>query len=184
MARFDAWEREGPEAWLAEVEALWPQARERLGAGFDATRLARAAYRDAIPERWWRGRALLLGDAAHAMSPQLGQGANMALVDAVSLADAFERTASLPEAFAAHASERRRHLAAYHRYSRWLTPLFQSDHDGLARARDVAFLPFGRLPFARTHMLRVLSGTQQGWLGRYRLQAGFLEALRRIPPAG
>lgn len=184
VARFDAWEREGPEAWLAEVEALWPQARERLGAGFDATRLARAAYRDAIPERWWRGRALLLGDAAHAMSPQLGQGANMALVDAVSLADAFERTHALPDAFASHAWERRRHLAAYHRYSRWLTPLFQSDHDGLARARDVAFLPFGRLPFARTHMLRVLSGTQQGWLGRYRLQAGFLEALRRIPPAG
>lgn len=183
-ARFDAWEREGPEAWLRDVQALWPEARERLGAGFDTSRLARAAYRDAIPRHWWRGRALLLGDAAHAMSPQLGQGANMALVDAVSLADAFERTASLPEAFAAHASERRRHLAAYHRYSRWLTPLFQSDRDMLARMRDAAFHPFGRLPLARGHMLRVLSGIQQGWFGRYRLQPGFVEALRRIPPAG
>lgn len=183
-ARFDAWEREGPDAWLRELETLWPEARERLGAGFDATRLARAAYRDAIPERWWRGRAVLLGDAAHAMSPQLGQGVNMALVDAVALADAFERTDALPEAFAAYAWERRRHLAAYHRYSRWLTPLFQSGHDTLARARDLAFLPFGRLPLARTHMLRVLSGTQQGWLGRYGLQPGFLDALRRSPPAG
>jgi 2-polyprenyl-6-methoxyphenol hydroxylase-like FAD-dependent oxidoreductase len=183
-ARFEAWEREGPEAWLRELETLWPEARACLGDGFDAMRLARAAYRDAIPERWWHGRAVLLGDAAHAMSPQLGQGVNMALVDAVVLADAFERTDSLPDAFASHAWERRRHLAAYHRYSRWLTPLFQSGHDALARIRDLAFLPFGRLPFARTHMLRVLSGTQQGWFGRYRLQPGFLDALRRIPPAG
>jgi 2-polyprenyl-6-methoxyphenol hydroxylase-like FAD-dependent oxidoreductase len=184
VARFEGWEREGPDAWLRELDALWPEARERLGAGFDASRLARAAYRDAIPRQWWRGRALLLGDAAHAMSPQLGQGANMALVDAVSLADAFERTASLPEAFATHARERRRHLAAYHRYSRWLTPLFQSRRDALARVRDAAFEPFGRLPLARGHMLRVLSGTQQGWFGRYRLQPDFVDALHRIPWPG
>jgi 2-polyprenyl-6-methoxyphenol hydroxylase-like FAD-dependent oxidoreductase len=184
VAGFEAWQREGPDAWLRELDALWPEARERLGAGFDAGRLARAAYRDAIPRQWWRGRALLLGDAAHAMSPQLGQGANMALVDAVSLADAFDRTASLPEAFATHARERRRHLAAYHRYSRWLTPLFQSRRDALARLRDAAFEPFGRLPLARGHMLRVLSGTQQGWFGRYRLQPDFVDALRRIPWPG
>jgi len=184
VARFDAWTREGPGAWLRELEALWPEARERLGDRFDPATLARAAYRDAIPRQWWRGRALLLGDAAHAMSPQLGQGANMALLDAVSLADALERHASLPDAFAAHATERRRHLAAYHRCSRWLTPLFQSGQDALARVRDIAFLPFGRLPLARGHMLRVLSGTQQGWLGRYRLQPGFVDALRNMPPMG
>jgi 2-polyprenyl-6-methoxyphenol hydroxylase-like FAD-dependent oxidoreductase len=183
-ARFDAWEREGPDAWLSALEVLWPEARERLGPDFDTARLARAAYRDAIPRRWWSGRAVLLGDAAHAMSPQLGQGANMALVDAVSLADALECMSSLPGAFAVHASERRRHLAAYHRYSRWLTPLFQSERDALARMRDALFLRFGRLPLARTHMLRVLSGTQRGWLGRYRLQPGFIEALRRTRPEG
>jgi hypothetical protein len=33
-------------------------------------------------------------------------------------------------------------------------------------------------------MLRVLSGTQRGWLGRYRLQPGFIEALRRTRPEG
>lgn len=184
VARFDAWEREGRDAWLRELGSLWPEARERLGPDFDTARLARAAYRDAIPRRWWNGRAVLLGDAAHAMSPQLGQGANMALVDAVSLVDALERTGALPDAFHDHASERRRHLAAYHRYSRWLTPLFQSDHDALARLRDIAFLPFGRLPLARPHMLRVLSGTQRGWLGRYRLQPAFIDALRRTPPVG
>jgi 2-polyprenyl-6-methoxyphenol hydroxylase-like FAD-dependent oxidoreductase len=35
---------------------------------------------------WWRGRTVLIGDAAHAPSPSSGQGAAMALEDAVVLA--------------------------------------------------------------------------------------------------
>ncbi|RZA15822.1 MAG: FAD-dependent monooxygenase, partial [Lysobacteraceae bacterium] len=149
----------GSTPWLAQLRDLWPQAHARLGEAFDARSLARATYRDAIPTRWWRGRAMLLGDAAHAMSPQLGQGVNMALVDAVSLARHLDGAASTQAAFAAHQAGRRAHLAAYHRYSRWLTPLFQSDHDLAARLRDAAFLRAGKLPLARGHMLRVLSGT-------------------------
>lgn len=74
----------------------------------------RAAYRDAIPQRWWRGRAALLGDAAHAMSPQLGQGVNMALVDALALAARLRDAATTEAAFAAYAHERRAHMSAYH----------------------------------------------------------------------
>ena len=36
--------------------------------------------------RWWRGRAALIGDAAHAMLPHHGQGANTTIEDAVTLA--------------------------------------------------------------------------------------------------
>jgi 2-polyprenyl-6-methoxyphenol hydroxylase-like FAD-dependent oxidoreductase len=45
---------------------------------------------DRPPLRWWgRGRVTLLGDAAHATTPNLGQGACMALEDAVVLAHCF-----------------------------------------------------------------------------------------------
>ena len=174
---FEAWRAAGRDAWLHQFDALWPQARERLGDRFDIACLARAAYRDAIPRRWWRGRAVLLGDAAHAMSPQLGQGVNMALVDAVALATQLRDAPVTADALHAYERERRAHLAAYHRYSRLLTPLFQSGHDGVARLRDLAFLPAGRMPLARGHMLRVLSGTQHGWWRRYRLQQDFITTL-------
>jgi 2-polyprenyl-6-methoxyphenol hydroxylase-like FAD-dependent oxidoreductase len=41
--------------------------------------------------RWFSGRLVLLGDAAHAMPPNLGQGANSALVDGVVLAEELTR---------------------------------------------------------------------------------------------
>ena len=182
VAGFEAWRAGGREAWLRALEALWPQAREQLGEAFDTGVLARAAYRDAIPARWWRGRAVLLGDAAHAMSPQLGQGVNMALVDALALAAQLREAATTDAAFDAYQRTRRAHLAAYHRYSRWLTPLFQSERDRIAALRDLAFLPAGRLPLARGHMLRVLAGVQHGWWGRYPLEAGFVAAFERALP--
>lgn len=39
---------------------------------------------EALPT-WTRGRAMLIGDAAHAMTPMQGQGANMSIEDAESL---------------------------------------------------------------------------------------------------
>ena len=111
------------------------------------------------------------------MSPQLGQGVNMALVDALALATRLREASSIAGAFDAYQNERSAHLAAYHRYSRWLTPLFQSNRDNLAALRDLAFLPAGRLPLARGHMLRVLAGIQHGWWGRFPLDAAFVDAL-------
>jgi kynurenine 3-monooxygenase len=56
----------------------------------------------------WRvdDRAVLLGDAAHAMVPFHGQGMNCAFEDCVALADHLERTPDLADAFAAFERER------------------------------------------------------------------------------
>ena len=59
-------------------------------------------------DRWHMdGRAVLIGDAAHAMVPFHGQGMNCAFEDCVALADHLERGASLADAFAAFEAQRK-----------------------------------------------------------------------------
>ena len=59
-------------------------------------------------DRWHLGgKAVLLGDAAHAMVPFHGQGMNCAFEDCVALADHLAANTSLPEAFAAFEAERK-----------------------------------------------------------------------------
>lgn len=55
---------------------------------------------------WHRGRVVLLGDAVHATTPHLGQGAGLAIEDAVVLAEEVERHATPEEAFAAYRDRR------------------------------------------------------------------------------
>lgn len=56
---------------------------------------------------WHTGRVLLIGDAAHAASPATGQGASMALEDAVVLAKALRDLPGPPAAFADYEAHRR-----------------------------------------------------------------------------
>ncbi|HBK47119.1 MAG TPA: kynurenine 3-monooxygenase [Xanthomonadaceae bacterium] len=59
-------------------------------------------------DRWHLdGRAVLLGDAAHAMVPFHGQGMNCAFEDCVALADALDRHDDVGQAFAAFEAARR-----------------------------------------------------------------------------
>lgn len=57
--------------------------------------------------RWYRGRVLLIGDAAHATAPTLSQGAAMALEDAVVLAESLRAAGSVDAALVAYESRRR-----------------------------------------------------------------------------
>ncbi|MCA9571318.1 MAG: FAD-dependent monooxygenase, partial [Myxococcales bacterium] len=57
--------------------------------------------------RWHRGRAVLVGDAAHAMSPSAGQGASLALEDVQSLVRALRDHREPPVALAGWEAERR-----------------------------------------------------------------------------
>ncbi|WP_229854174.1 FAD-dependent oxidoreductase [Streptomyces filipinensis] len=56
---------------------------------------------------WQKGRTLLIGDAAHAASPATGQGASMALEDAVVLAKALRDLPDPQAAFTAYERHRR-----------------------------------------------------------------------------
>ena len=56
---------------------------------------------------WWRGRTLLIGDAAHATSPHAGQGASLALEDAMRLSCLLREREELAVTFARFEAERR-----------------------------------------------------------------------------
>src|SRR5690606_30512790 len=61
---------------------------------------------------WHRGRVVLLGDAVHATTPHLGQGAGMAIEDSLVLAEELARHAGLAEALQAY-GERRQDRCRY-----------------------------------------------------------------------
>jgi 2-polyprenyl-6-methoxyphenol hydroxylase-like FAD-dependent oxidoreductase len=100
-------------------------------------------------QRPFRGPFALIGDAAHATSPQLGQGANNALLDALALADALDATGDVAQALASYAHIRRRHVRFYQLASAAMTPFFQSDSRVLADLRDLAFHRMKIVPWLR-----------------------------------
>lgn len=65
------------------------------------------AVEEVVLDSWTRGAVLLIGDAAHATSPNMAQGAAMALEDAIVLAESLTAADSIPDAFAAYECRRR-----------------------------------------------------------------------------
>ena len=67
----------------------------------------RAAIEEVALDSWVRGRVLLIGDAAHATSPNMAEGAAMALEDALVLAECLQRSDVVPAALSAFEARRR-----------------------------------------------------------------------------
>eukprot|EP00939_MAST-03C_sp_MAST-3C-sp1_P000619 g619.t1 len=164
---------EGLDAWKSVVQSYEPRSETLLRHLTSFDQLIPASYSDTwLPKLYYGNSCVFLGDAAHAMSPQLGQGANLALVDAWKLAEAIRRARSLgypkrddrkrvvAHAVRAYDHERRWRLRFYQLNSRMLTPIFQSNNDWVARLRDQAMGPLCRFPPTRWQMLATLCGAQ------------------------
>lgn len=160
--RLAAWREAGMDAWRREFAAVWPQAETLLAEITDPAALTFAHYTHRTLRRPAGKRIIHLGDAWHATSPQLGQGANMALLDAYALALALA-THDDPDAALAHTIRLRRgHVHLYQGVSRLFTPVYQSESRMLPWLRDrlvrplAAFGPSARLQAA------LVSGTFGG----------------------
>ena len=139
-----------------------PEAESFLQQVESHEQLKIAKYHDVIMPYWHCERAAVLGDAAHALSPQLGQGVNLALQDAQCLANCMEEASDLSAALANYSKRRKRQVKFYQFATRSLTPFFQSDLDGLAVLRDFAFPIATKSKWIRKQMTLSMAGYKDG----------------------
>jgi 2-polyprenyl-6-methoxyphenol hydroxylase-like FAD-dependent oxidoreductase len=158
-------EKGARETWLLQVNQRWPIAAQWLETVIEHPEQWFAAnYRDVVMRRFAQGRIAVIGDAAHAMSPQLGQGANMALLDAWALGQAMAEKgqSNWPTVWQKYHSFRASSTHFYQWLSRQLTPLYQSDSRVAAWGRDFAFTWMYRIPYVRKEMAVTISGLKTG----------------------
>lgn len=151
----------GFEAWRDQGARRWPELAGVFAQFSGPLDFALARYGHRTVARPWHGRLVMMGDAAHQTSPQLGQGANAALLDAAILSDIIAAQGA-QEAGPAYARARRAAVRFHQVASWWLTPFFQSDLLPAALLRDAVFPLINLVPPLHTMMAQVLGGAKEG----------------------
>lgn len=144
-------------SWRGQLAELCPAIGKLLDDRVENSDFHIYTYRDVELGTMVTGRAVLLGDAAHSMSPQLGVGAQLAMEDAEILAGALVQQPDLPAALRAYSQCRPPKLQRYQQASRWLTPLFQTDSRLLASLRDQLLVRTMRAPMVKRLAQELLS---------------------------
>ncbi|HEX8775430.1 MAG TPA: FAD-dependent oxidoreductase [Pyrinomonadaceae bacterium] len=142
---------EGLEALQRSIAELAPEMRDRVALLQDWKQAAVLSVESSRVPRWYKPGLLLIGDAAHVMSPIGGVGINYAIQDAVAAANLLTIPLKRGEVNVSH-------LAAVERRRVWPTALIQRIQTLVQRNVIAAALdpdrPF-RLPVALRLMLRV-----------------------------
>ncbi len=174
----------GLEAWRRRALALHPSAAPVLAQIEHLDQMLFTQYRDVSMPQWHADGLVFLGDAAHATSPQLGQGTNLALWDALMLADCISAQPTVAAAVASYTSARRRHLNYYQFATRALTPFFQSNSRLASWLRNVTFPMSRYVAPLRRRMVRTMCGLDRGIVRRpITLQELTQRRLTAPPPA-
>lgn len=104
--------------------------------------------------RWFSGRLVLVGDAAHAMAPNLGQGANSAMVDTVALAQDLTTAPSIEEALVRFDQHRRQAVRRVQNIAGMLQRLCGVEGDAAVVMRDALLVGLSRLPGISDNSIR------------------------------
>ncbi|MEK1870461.1 MAG: NAD(P)/FAD-dependent oxidoreductase [Ensifer adhaerens] len=159
VADADVIRQAGLDRWKARILDYWPDCAPLLDQISDWEQLTLARYAHRTMRRPVSGRIAFVGDSAHSTSPQLGQGANMALLDVAALSHALETAGDLDAALAAYAAARRNHVALFQLLSLLFTPFYQSDSTALAWLRDRLVATVARTPPMQGLLASIVSGT-------------------------
>ena len=158
------WQAAGLTAWKDEARALWPDIAPFLDQITDPAQMTMARYSHGTLRKPYGDRLAIIGDAAHRASPQLGQGANMALLDALALRQALRRTEGIA-ALKLYAKARRWHVRSYQAMSWAFTPQYQSNSRILPILRDNIIFPLSMIPPVPRVLTRLVRGNMLPPLG-------------------
>jgi 2-polyprenyl-6-methoxyphenol hydroxylase-like FAD-dependent oxidoreductase len=160
----DGIRQRGFTAWRNEVIRYSPLAEETLTGITSFDQAVFTGYRHVQPSRLYNEEVVCIGDAAHASSPHLGQGANMALLDAEALTQALAATPTPQAAFQHYVRQRRGQIRYYATLSYFLTPFFQANGPWLGLGRDIGLPLMFSIPPIRWQMELAMTGVKTGWL--------------------
>ncbi|MDB5357642.1 MAG: Oxidoreductase [Phycisphaerales bacterium] len=181
-------QRRGLDVLKQEIAALCPEAESLLGQITSLDDLACGSYQIVRLRQWNAGRLICIGDAAHSTTPHLGQGVNLALLDALSVAFELDYCDDVPTALDCAARYRRAQVMWCWRLSNLLGPLFQNEGRALGIARDIALPWMPRVPGIGRCMVGTMAGLHTGLFTRLQqpprirpLEIGRDEPINREP---
>lgn len=151
--------------WKTEALRLFPESGDILHALQSPDELIFTTWRHLSLPQVVSGRLLLLGDAAFASSPHLGQGVNLGLLDAWMYDQALASTNDLSAAAEQYAQIRQQQRRFYARLTYLLSPFFQSTIKGWGTLRDIGLPLLCATPPFRRQMVSVLTGLRKNWWG-------------------
>jgi 2-polyprenyl-6-methoxyphenol hydroxylase-like FAD-dependent oxidoreductase len=149
---------DAPEGRKAEVRDLFRDWHAPIGALIESTDPADIIKNDARDRKplksWGEGLVTLLGDAAHPITPNVGQGACMAIEDGACLAKFLVGTPDIAAAFRAYEARRGPRTGYVSRQARRIGTIGQWEHPWVVKGRDlVTRLVLSRAPDMRLNAI-------------------------------
>lgn len=159
--RLESIKNEDINVWKKEVSDLDKIAIPYLDQVSEMSDFTYTGYGRISPNKLYDDKIAIIGDAAHGMSPQLGQGISMGLMDGYSLAENLKNS-TLNNGLRLFNDDRMNHLKYYLWADKMAAPLFQSHQSYQAILRDIGLNALQKAPFSYKILMETMIGVKTG----------------------
>ena len=156
--KIEKWLNTPLDEWRSEALELWPELAPFIEQIITHDQMTPSVYSHGHLKYPFGDKVVHIGDAAHRASPQLGQGANMALLDAAALTQCLTLF-PVPTALKTYANSRYLHTYIYQLLSWAFTPMYQSDSRILPILRDRVLGPASKFSLVQHLLTSLVNGT-------------------------